>query len=68
MTPISASAIPLKETASKRREGLGEVMPRAATEEDIAKVLKDYRSSAERAMRAGFDGVELHCGFGYLLD
>lgn len=28
----------------------------------------DYLNCAKRAKRAGFDGIELHCGYGYLLD
>ncbi|GKY87060.1 alkene reductase [Sinisalibacter aestuarii] len=43
-------------------------MPREMTEEDIQYVLESYRKAAENAKKAGFDGVELHCANGYLID
>jgi 2,4-dienoyl-CoA reductase-like NADH-dependent reductase (Old Yellow Enzyme family) len=41
---------------------------RVATEDDIAEVLRQFADAAERCVRAGFDGIELHAGHGYLLD
>ncbi len=41
--------------------------PRAATGEDILRVVAQFRAAAERAVAAGFDGVELHGAHGYLL-
>jgi N-ethylmaleimide reductase len=35
---------------------------------EIAAIVKDYRRAAERAMAAGFDGVEVHSANGYLPD
>ncbi len=37
------------------------------TEDDIAQVVEDFGAAATRAVRAGFDAVELHLGHGYLL-
>ena len=40
---------------------------RAATEEDLARVVRQFGEAAARAHRAGFEGVELHGAHGYLL-
>ena len=42
-------------------------MPREMNQGDIAKVIDDFVSGAERAEKAGFDIIELHGGHGYLL-
>jgi 2,4-dienoyl-CoA reductase-like NADH-dependent reductase (Old Yellow Enzyme family) len=39
-----------------------------ATEDDIAQVIEQFADASERCVRAGFDGIELHAGHGYLLD
>lgn len=41
---------------------------RAATKDDIARVLDDYANATRNALRAGFDGVQLHAANGYLID
>ncbi len=41
---------------------------RPATADDIARVLDDYSHAARSALRAGFDGVQLHAANGYLID
>lgn len=41
-------------------------MPRALVGHEIADVVEDYARAARNAMRAGMDGVELHCASGYL--
>ncbi len=41
--------------------------PRAMTEGDIADLIAAYASSAKRAVRAGFDLIEVHAAHGYLL-
>ena len=38
------------------------------TEADIEKAIGEYVSSAQRAIAAGFDGVELHGANGYLIE
>jgi N-ethylmaleimide reductase len=35
---------------------------------EIAGIVEDYRKSAQNAVEAGFDGVELHAANGYLMD
>ena len=43
-------------------------VPTAMTEADIAHTIAEYVASAELAMDAGFDGIELHAANGYLMD
>ncbi|WRT70943.1 uncharacterized protein IL334_007942 [Kwoniella shivajii] len=38
------------------------------TREDITKSIADFTQGAKNAIAAGFDGVEIHCANGYLLD
>lgn len=37
------------------------------SEKEIYDIIYDFAKAAKRAQDAGFDGVELHCGHGYLL-
>ena len=41
---------------------------RVATEEDLAGLIHQYAEAAALAQRAGFDGVEVHAGHGYVID
>lgn len=36
--------------------------------EDIKQIVNEFQASAERAIKAGFDGVEIHAAHGYLLN
>ncbi|PKK46282.1 hypothetical protein CI102_8665 [Trichoderma harzianum] len=56
---VSASAIPHEE---------GAPIPRALAIDEIEEIVRDFAIAAKNAIRAGFDGVELHAGNGYLLD
>lgn len=42
-------------------------LPRAMTEEDIARLIDDFTAAARRADEAGFDLIEVHAAHGYLL-
>jgi 2,4-dienoyl-CoA reductase-like NADH-dependent reductase (Old Yellow Enzyme family) len=43
-------------------------VPRAMTEADIARVQNDFVATAERALAAGFNFLELHAAHGYLFN
>eukprot|EP01119_Soliformovum_irregulare_P016013 TRINITY_DN4594_c0_g3_i2.p1 TRINITY_DN4594_c0_g3~~TRINITY_DN4594_c0_g3_i2.p1 ORF type:complete len:341 (-),score=81.64 TRINITY_DN4594_c0_g3_i2:46-1068(-) len=42
--------------------------PRALNTEEIPRIIKTYRQAARNAIKAGFDGVQLHAANGYLID
>ncbi len=42
--------------------------PKAMTAEDIVTTQAEFLNAAKNAIEAGFDGVELHCANGYLLE
>lgn len=42
--------------------------PRALETEEIPQIVEQFRQGAANALEAGFDGVELHGAFGYLID
>lgn len=66
--PLSASATtaPGKAHTYEGKQPYGQA--RAATLDDIARVLDDYHRAASNARKAGFDGVQLHAANGYLID
>lgn len=64
MTPLSSSAT--RAPYHKPENPYGEAQ--AATLDDIKRAQDDYASAATNAIRAGFDGVQLHGANGYLID
>lgn len=44
------------------------VVPREMTQTDIDQVVAAFRAGARNALRAGFDGVEIHGANGYIID
>ena len=42
-------------------------VPRAMSEDDMARVQKEFVTATRRAIECGFDWLELHCAHGYLL-
>lgn len=44
------------------------VTPRALEAKEIPGIVDDYRKAAANAVKAGFDGVEIHGANGYLID
>ncbi|QDT10820.1 alkene reductase [Stieleria marina] len=69
-SPVAPSAIGIED--SPIRTPVGEKKPRetprALRTDEIPRLVEDYRAAAERAKLAGFDGIEIHAGNGYLLD
>ncbi|KAE9610805.1 hypothetical protein Lal_00021188 [Lupinus albus] len=43
-------------------------VPRQLSTSEIPEVVEDFRQSAINAIRAGFDGVEIHSAHGYFID
>lgn len=67
--PVSASAVKLQ--AEYIYTPIGKQpyeTPRPLETHEIPLVVEDYRSAAQRAKNAGFDGVEIHAANGYLID
>lgn len=71
MPSVSASAVaaPGKTQNAYPSGPLGpNAVPRALELAEIPRLVADYRHAARNALRAGFDGVEVHGAHGYLLD
>ena len=66
--PVAPSAIQPKGHVSLIRPITEYPTPRALETEEIADIVEAYRTGAENAKAAGFDGVEIHGANGYLLD
>jgi N-ethylmaleimide reductase len=66
--PIAPSEVPFEGEALTHNGWVPVSMHRAIDVAEIQTVIEYYRRSAERALAAGFDGVELHSANGYLAD
>jgi N-ethylmaleimide reductase len=66
--PVSSSATTAPHHAHTYEGSKPYVEARAATREDIARIVGDYARAAGNAIRAGFDGVQVHGANGYLVD
>ncbi|PMD45856.1 putative N-ethylmaleimide reductase [Hyaloscypha variabilis F] len=56
---VAPSTIPIDDSTA---------VPRAMSLEEIQQTVRDFVSASKNAIRAGFDGVEVHGANGYLLD
>jgi len=66
--PLAPSAITPKGHVSLVRPEKPFVTPRALELNEIPGIIEEFRTGAENAKKAGFDGVEIHGANGYLLD
>lgn len=66
--PVAPSAIKPKGTIATPEGNSEMVTPRALNIPEIQGIIEDYRNAAANALKAGFDGVEIHGANGYLID
>ena len=66
--PVSASATIAPDFAHTYQGKKPYTLARAATREDIERIVGDYAAAAKNAIAAGFDGIQLHGANGYLID
>ena len=66
--PVAPSAIAADGHVSLLRPMRAYPVPRALETAELAGIVAAYKTAAENAKKAGFDGVEVHGANGYLLD
>lgn len=66
--PVAPSAIPAKGKTFVNNGFVEVSEPRALELKELPGIVADYRKAAAHAIKAGFDGVEIHGANGYLLD
>lgn len=65
--PLAPSAVASGEQLFTPEGMLDHPVPRAMSADDIRTTIADFATAARNAVDAGFDGVELHGGNGYLV-
>ncbi|MBC7513450.1 MAG: alkene reductase [Herminiimonas sp.] len=66
--PVAPSAIKPEGQAFTEAGFVPLETPRALATSEMPDIVQQYRTGAENALAAGFDGVEIHAANGYLLD
>lgn len=64
---LAPSAIGVEGSVPRMRE-LAYKTPKAVSKTEIKTLVADYGQAAENAIKAGFDGIEIHGANGYLID
>lgn len=67
-TPVAPSAVSARVLSYGPNGKVETPVPHALSVEEIAQVVAQFRQGAANAMKAGFDGVEIHGANGYLVD
>jgi N-ethylmaleimide reductase len=67
-TPVAPSAVKPAGQAFTFQGLVDYVTPRALEASELPGIVADYVQAAKNALKAGFDGVEIHSANGYLLD
>lgn len=65
--PLAPSALNPNEKSYTKNGFTDTVTPREMTIADIKQTVQDFKNAAANAIKAGFDGVEIHGANGYLL-
>jgi N-ethylmaleimide reductase len=68
--PVAPSAVPIADLKTGTADGqaVPYETPRALETSEIPGVIDAYRQGAKNALKAGFDGVEIHGANGYLIE
>lgn len=66
--PVGPSAVPHSSMAHTASGWVPATPNRALESHEIPAIVEGFRAAAQRALAAGFDGLELHGANGYLLD
>lgn len=66
--PVAPSEVPFEGLSFTKDGWLPVTMHRALLTHEIPELVEEFRVAAERALRAGFDGIEFHNANGYLAD
>jgi N-ethylmaleimide reductase len=66
--PVAPSAIAGTGSLHTPKGKVNLETPRALETDEVSEIVEQFRQGAENAKSAGFDGVELHGAFGYLID
>ncbi len=67
--PVAPSAIAITSSEVMTPQGMQPyVLPRELRDDELPGIVAGFKTAAENALAAGFDGVEVHAANGYLLD
>lgn len=67
-TPVAPSEVAYEGVAYTRNGWVPSSPHRALAESEVIAMVEAFRVAAERGLKAGFDGVEIHAANGYLID